>query len=124
MQDLLSVFWRRRMLIACCIVVITLAAGVASVTMTPKYRATSQLLLTSDQTDVIKEQTATVGQDQANSEIETYTRLLTSRSFVKTLVERLELTEDPFFNPPWPRRSNRLPAASWRCWTAYPLPRC
>ena len=99
MQDLLSVFWRRRTLIACCVVAITLAAAVASVSMTPQYRATSQLLLVGDQTDVINDQQTAVGRDQANSEIETYTRLLTSRSFAETVINRLELTEDPYFNP-------------------------
>ncbi len=99
MQDLLSVFLRRRKLIACCIVTITLAAAIASVSMTPKYRATSQILLTDDKTDLINDQKTAVRQDQANSEIETQTRLLTSRSFAETVIERLELTKDPYFNP-------------------------
>ncbi len=99
MQDLLSVFWRRRMLIVCCIICITLAAAIVSMSLTPKYRATSQLLLTKDQTEVISDQKAAVGKDQANSEIETYTGLLTSRSFAKMVIERLELSKDPYFNP-------------------------
>ncbi len=99
MQDLLSVLWRRRGLFACCVVFITLAAAIASVTMTPKYRATSQLLLTEDQTKLINDQQATVGRDQANSEIETYTRLLTSRTFAEKVISRLELTKTPYFNP-------------------------
>ena len=99
MQDLLSVFWRRRGLMLTCIVLITLAAGVVSASLTPQYRATSQLLLTGDKTDVIKEAPQSGDAANTNSEIETFTRLLTSRSFATEVVERLGLTEEPFFNP-------------------------
>lgn len=98
MHDLLSVFWRRRGLIFLCIIVITLASAVASVTMTPRYLAASQLLLTVDKSDVINE---TTEKTQANNsdQMETYTRLLKSRSFAGAVIERLELLDDPYFNP-------------------------
>ncbi len=99
LQDLLSVFWRRRGLILACIAIITLASAVVSASMTPQYRATSQLLLTGDKTDVIKETPQGKGAPNNEGEIETYTRLLTSRSFAAAVIERLELLKDPFFNP-------------------------
>ena len=99
MHDLLSVFWRRRGLMALCIVVITTAAAVASLSMTRQYRATSQVLLTPDQTDVINETQNEEKPQQTSTEIETYTRLIKSRSFAETVIERLDLTKDPFFNP-------------------------
>jgi capsular exopolysaccharide synthesis family protein len=113
MQDLLSVFWRRRGLIGCCIVVITLAAGIASVSMTPQYRATSELLLIGDGTDVISESPDAQSQDQYNSEIETYTRLLTSRSFSEAVISRLDLTDDPFFNPTLAEAEGKKPNPFW-----------
>lgn len=109
MHDLLSVFWRRRRLILFCIVTVTLAAAVASVSMTPKYRATAQLLLTSDKSDVINE---TIEETQASNsdQIETYTRLLKSRSFASAVIKRLELLENPYFNPS--KASESAPSAS------------
>ncbi len=98
MHDLLSVLWRRRGLILACIVIITLASAVASVSITPQYRAAAQLLLTEDKRDVIDE---AAGESQFNNsdQIETYTRLLKSRSFAGAVIERLELLDDPYFNP-------------------------
>ena len=107
----MSVFWRRRGLILACVVTITLAAAAVSASMTPQYRATSQLLLTEDQTSVIDE-TAEGGEGpKDNSEIETYTRLLTSRSFANAVIERLGLLDDPYFNPgPAAARQNPGPS--------------
>lgn len=99
MHDLLSVFWRRRGLMALCVVVITAAAAVASISMTRQYKATSQVLLTPDQTDVINETQNEEKPTQTSTEIETYTRLIKSRSFAETVIEQLDLTKDPFFNP-------------------------
>ncbi len=97
MHDLLSVFWRRRGLILACIVIITLAAGAVSVTLTPQYRSSAQLMLTVDKSDVINE-TSEETQAKNSDEIETYTRLLRSRSFASAVIERLELLESPYFN--------------------------
>ncbi|NJO37905.1 MAG: GumC family protein [Rhizobiales bacterium] len=99
MHDLLSVFWRRRRLILACVATITLASAAASVSMTPQYRATSQLLLTGDKTETIQEAPQAVESSKNNTEIETYTRLLTSRSFAEGIIERLDLLNDPLFNP-------------------------
>ncbi len=121
MQDLLSVFWRRRGLIGCCIVLITLAAAVASVSMTPHYRATSQLLLIGDGTDVINENESAQSQDQYNSEIETYTRLLTSRSFSEAVINRLDLTDDPYFNPTLANTETTTPNAIWEFLDSIPF---
>ncbi len=99
MNDLFSVFWRRRWLMVFCIVVITGASALVSLSVTKKFRATSQILLTTDQTDVISESQQEENPTQTNTEIETYTRLLKSRSFAESLVKELNLVEDPLFNP-------------------------
>jgi len=99
MHDILSVFWRRRRLIAFCIVSITLAAALVSVTMTPYYRGTAQLLLTGNGTDVIEDTQQARDSSKSGGEIETYTRLLTSRSFAEEVIKRLDLLQDPHFNP-------------------------
>ena len=115
-HDLLSVFWRRRGLIIACILIITSAAAFVSANITPQYRASSQLLLVGDKSDVINEQAQESQGGNDSDEVETYTRLLKSRSFAGAVVERLNLVNDPYFNPALAAGSERSSSTMFSEW--------
>jgi capsular exopolysaccharide synthesis family protein len=92
--------WRRRWLIATITFLGTAASGVVTLTMTPKYTSTAQLLVDPRgarqfQTDAPVLPSLLVDRESIESEIQ----ILGSRRLVGTLVDRLKLVEDPEFNP-------------------------
>ena len=100
--DLLAVFRRRFRLIALTVAVLTGLSAVIAANLTPHYQANALVLLNTGGARVLP--TASVIEDQPPDKamVDTQMRVLRSRSFARTVIEKLDLLNDPAFARPPP----------------------
>jgi capsular exopolysaccharide synthesis family protein len=102
--DLLDLFMRflRRLPIFLVVAALILAAAVAyTVTRAPTYTATASVVIQPRRTDVIKEETPVVSDLPTDSAaLDTEALVLNSEDLMLRVVRRLNLQNDPEFNPP------------------------
>jgi uncharacterized protein involved in exopolysaccharide biosynthesis len=98
-RELLRVLWRRRAVIIGTALFLCLFAVVILVQLTPRYTATSLLSLQTRSEAVVDIQAVISGLSTDASVIRTELDILASRRLLGQLVDRLNLEQDPEFNP-------------------------
>ncbi len=109
----IATFRRRLRLFAAIALAVFLAVLLYTLQETPRYTATSQVML-----DVRKEQVADMsavlsGLPADSSVVDTEVEVLKSRSLAARVVKQLKLDQDPYFNPNAPGAKG---VASWLPW--------
>ena len=97
--ELLSILRRRLFMV---IVVVLLGTGLAlfgTLQLTPLYTATADIMIDSQGANVVDVQEILGGLGTDSGTIESQVQVISSRSLVRRLVNKLELTTDPEFNP-------------------------
>jgi polysaccharide biosynthesis transport protein len=91
--------WRRRRLIALCVVLALVGAGVADLVITPRYRAISQIMIGPVDLRVVEKSVLPPAQtaDANVIQVESETRILTSDRVLRRVVESEGLTTDREF---------------------------
>ncbi|WP_386685016.1 GumC family protein [Loktanella sp. R86503] len=101
--DLMALFgtlWRGKWIILGLSALGVLLAGYyAFVAATPTYRATTQMALVLDQSPIIDIESVMTGVSSDTSSLNTEMEIIRSRELVSRLVDELDLTQDPEFNP-------------------------
>jgi polysaccharide biosynthesis transport protein len=91
--------WRRRGLIALCVGVVVLGAGLADLLVTPRYRAISQIMIGPVDLRVVEKSVMPPAPtaDANVIQVESETRILTSDRVLRRVIESERLTSDPEF---------------------------
>jgi succinoglycan biosynthesis transport protein ExoP len=98
-KEVLKIIRRRRTVILMTILLLTGLSALLAYRLTPQYTATATVLVDPRATRLVNAEAVLEEQPQDKSTVETQIKLLGSRSFLRDVVERLGLTEDPEFNP-------------------------
>ncbi|WP_200347241.1 GumC family protein [Halochromatium glycolicum] len=99
LRALLSVLWRRRYVILGTALFIYLLAFIYQIQLTPRYTASTLLTLQFRSEAVVDIQAVISGLSANESVIQTEMEVISSRRLISQLVDRLNLTRDPEFNP-------------------------
>jgi succinoglycan biosynthesis transport protein ExoP len=99
MRELLKILRRRRMVILLTVLLLTGLSALLAHALVPQYTASASVLVDPRATRLVNAEAVLEEQPQDKSMVETQIKLLSSRSFIREVVERLELTRDPEFNP-------------------------
>lgn len=99
LRALLSVLWRRRYVILGTALFIYLLAFIYQIQLTPRYTASTLLTLQFRSEAVVDIQAVISGLSANESVIQTEIEVISSRRLISQLVDRLNLTRDPEFNP-------------------------
>lgn len=98
-RELLRTLWRRRGVILGTVLFLTILALLITFQLTPKYTASALLTLQTRQEAVVDIQAVMSGLSTDASVIATELDIIASRRLVGKLVDTLDLTKDPEFNP-------------------------
>lgn len=99
LRALTQTLWRRKLLIASTTLLAILIGGYYAYAMaTPLYRATSVVLLETQQESVLDLQSVVGGLSGDDTEINSQLQVLKSRSLIGKVVDRLDLVSDSEFN--------------------------
>ncbi|MCG3191678.1 MAG: hypothetical protein DIJKHBIC_00906 [Thermoanaerobaculia bacterium] len=100
LADYWDVIWKRRFLVLVCVVAATSVAILNAFLATPLYRATVTINVERDKGSPLDIGTSSQQYDWYNPEfLPTQTRLMRSRAVAERVVRRLNLPENPDFNP-------------------------
>jgi succinoglycan biosynthesis transport protein ExoP len=97
-QEVVKILRRRRTLILTTILLLTGLSILLAYSMTPLYTATSTVVVDSRATRLIDAEAVLEEQAQDRAMVETQIKLLESRSFLRQVIQRVGLLEDPEFN--------------------------
>lgn len=99
MRDLVSLLWRRRILIVAAALLAACVAFMVGKSLTPKYTATAQLYVDPRELQLVDRELAPRNQDATNLPmiVESQARLLTSNSVLLRVIESAKLENDPEF---------------------------
>jgi len=105
-EALLQRLWRRRLLIAGITLLVTLAAALVSLQLTPRYKASAAVLIDVRERTVLEAEEVLTGLQGDVVTLQSQIQIVQSRSLNEKLARRLELIADPEFNgslvpPPW-----------------------
>jgi uncharacterized protein involved in exopolysaccharide biosynthesis/Mrp family chromosome partitioning ATPase len=106
LPDIWALFRRRLGLISSVVLACTLAAAVACVTLTKIYTATSTVVLERKDVRPFETDVANQAVERDKSAAETEMDVLRSRQFAGRIVDRMNLVNDPDFNPLIANQSN------------------
>ena len=98
-RQMLSVLWRRRLVIIGTTLFLSLLALLYTAQLTPRYTATTLLTLQTRSESVVDIQAVVSGLSADTSVINTEIEILSSRRLIEQVVDRLNLMNDPEFNP-------------------------
>lgn len=120
--ELLRTLWRRRWIIIGTVLLLTGIASIAVFQITPRYTATTRVMIDTREQNVIDIESVLSGGTADAPAIESEVAVLTSRVLAQRVVDALDLQRDPEFNPAlrpddgaWQRiRSLQWLPASWR----------
>jgi succinoglycan biosynthesis transport protein ExoP len=97
---LLGTLWRGKWIILTLSLLGAFVAGYYAYRVAePTYRATTQMALVLDQSPIIDIETVMTGVSSDTSSLNTEMEIIRSRELVSRLVDELDLTQDPEFNP-------------------------
>ena len=99
LRHLIGTIWRRRWIIIATIVVAVTLATLFVFQITPRYTASAQILVETRQMNVLNIQAVVPGLGADYQTNETEAAVLRSRELAKKVVELLNLTANPAFNP-------------------------
>ena len=116
LAEMVGTLWRGKWLIVLVAALFTVAAGnYAYRVAIPSYQARTQMVLIFDQSPLIDIASAVTGVSSDNPSINTQMEIIRSRELVARLVDELDLTKDPEFNPALlpPSRFSREQVVAW-----------
>lgn len=100
LMALLGTLWRGKWIILTLILLGAFVAGYYALRVAePTYRATTQMALTLEQSPIVDIQSVVTGISSDESSLNTEMEIIRSRELVSRLVDELNLTQDPEFNP-------------------------
>ncbi len=99
LTHLISIFRRRLRLFGAVALVVFLAAVLATLTATPKYTATANVMLDPRKEQVTNVEAVLSGLPADSSVVDTEVEILKSRQLAERVVARMKLDQDPEFNP-------------------------
>ena len=109
LRETAAVLWRRKALLLVTIGLVTLATSVAVHQITPRYTATTRILVGVPETNVIDVQDLVRGLRADRATLASEVMIVTSRALAAKVAAKLDLVNEPAFNPKLrPRR--RSPA--------------
>ncbi|WP_341223658.1 GumC family protein [Loktanella salsilacus] len=100
LMALLGTLWRGKWIILTLSLLGVIMAGYYAFRVAvPTYRATTQMALVLDQSPIIDIESVMTGVSSDTSSLNTEMEIIRSRELVSRLVDELDLTQDPEFNP-------------------------
>ena len=99
--DLRAIFgtlWRRRWVLGGCVLLITSIAILVAFQLTPRYTATTEVLIDPRESKVADVEAVLSGLSSDASTIESQIQVLKSRSLATRVVNQLKLAQNPEFN--------------------------
>lgn len=100
LMALLGTLWRGKWIILTLSLLGAFVAGYYALRVAePTYRATTQMALTLEQSPIVDIQSVVTGVSSDESSLNTEMEIIRSRELVSRLVDELNLTQDPEFNP-------------------------
>jgi succinoglycan biosynthesis transport protein ExoP len=100
LMALLGTLWRGKWIILALSLLGAIVAGYYAFRVAvPTYRATTQMALVLDQSPIIDIESVMTGVSSDTSSLNTEMEIIRSRELVSRLVDELDLTQDPEFNP-------------------------
>ena len=106
LQELLRTLWRRKMVIVSTVVLVTVLTALVVFQLTPRYTATANVMLETRQNKMADLESVMSGMSADMSTVLSEVEVLSSTSLIRRVVNKLNLTGDPEFNPnlveaPW-----------------------
>jgi polysaccharide biosynthesis transport protein len=98
LRDVFKILSRRRGVIILTVLLVTICTGLIAVNLTPRYTASSTIVVEPRETRVINFDETQRDVLEDASTINTHVKFLTSTSFAQKVIERLDLGRDPEFN--------------------------
>src|SRR5690606_32024101 len=98
LRDVFKVLRRRLNVIIITVLVVTVCTGLFALNLTPRYTASSTIVVEPRETRIIFDQERRDVPEDVST-INTHVKFLTSRSFAKKVIGRLDLVRDAEFNP-------------------------
>lgn len=99
LQELLRTLWRRKMLIFSTVVLITSIVTLVVLQLTPRYTATVNVMLDTRQSNVTNMESVMSGVSANMETVLSEVEVIRSTSLIRRVVGKLNLTQDPEFNP-------------------------
>ena len=106
LRDLLQTLWRRKMVIISTAALITVVAALVVLQLTPRYTASTQIMLETRQSKVVDFENVLSGISPEMATVLSEVEVIGSTSLISRVVDKLHLVQDPEFNgalksPPW-----------------------
>lgn len=99
LMRLIRIVRERKSIVIGSIIVVTTLVALVTWQLTPRYEATTQILIDPRENQILDLQSVFSGLSPDTSTVESQVQVLKSRSLLKRVVEDLQLHEDPEFNP-------------------------
>lgn len=96
---LLRTLWLYRAVFTGVVLLVLVIAGFAAASLTPSFRASTELLLTKPRTAMQSDGTPVVGPARPRTDLASEIEVITSRDLLSDVVRAQGLTEDPHFGP-------------------------
>ena len=105
LRELVRKIWRRKMAVIGTTIMGTTLAAIIVVQQTPRYTATTAIMLESRETRVVDMEEVVSGLPQDLETVQSEIGVIRSRGLAERVIHRLKLNNDPEFNPPPPPKS-------------------
>lgn len=112
-KQLARALWRRKFMIAGLTLFVTVLAALWANQIDPLYRAKSAIIVEPNRTNLIDVKEVVEAMRNDRLTIETQAAVIASRQLGRQVVERLNLAEDPRYNPLLARPKVRGPIGRW-----------
>ena len=99
LSELIERLWRHKWLLVTTVGLVTLAAAIYAAQATPRYAARATILVGVPRTNIADVETVLRGLQVNRVQLESEVQVLTSRSLVAKVVDKLDLVNEPEFNP-------------------------
>ncbi|MFP6608445.1 MAG: polysaccharide biosynthesis tyrosine autokinase [Myxococcota bacterium] len=98
LREIFGVVWRRRWVLGGCVLLITAATLLVAFQLTPRFTATTQVLIDPRERKVADVEAVLSGLSSDASTIESQIQVIRSRTLATRVIEQLHLERDPEFN--------------------------
>lgn len=98
LRDLLNTLWRRKMMIFSTVILITALTALTVLQITPRYTATTNVMLETRQNNVVDIESVMSGMSAEMATVLSEVEVIRSSSLIRRVVHKLNLIRDPEFN--------------------------
>ena len=99
LREFIERLWRHKWLLVTTVGLVTLAAAIYVAQATPRYAAKAKILIGVPRTNIADVENVLRGLQINRAQLESEMQVLTSRSLVTKVVDKLDLVNEPEFNP-------------------------